>query len=309
MNTSLIKIVEEYDPNALLIFGWKHHSHLRVMRYFHSKIPIIFRGDSTILDDGKYFLSTFIRYQVLKFVYKKIDLVLSPGKASDLYFKKSGLNSSQIIRAEHAVDVTRFAHLNQNEQSQLASLISGLKISHDETVFVFAGKFIKKKNPILLIEAFLHVLKQGFNVRLLLVGNGIMRDSIKKRLSALPDNKLCKINLLPFQDQNQMKLIYRLASVFVLPSSGPHETWGLSINEALASKTPVIVSDKCGCAYDLVLDGINGHVFRSDDVNDLVSKMIKFCDSKYLQTLVDNIDNTIAKYTFQSFKLALDKIM
>lgn len=308
-NPSLIKIVEEYDPNALLIFGWKHHSHLRVMRYFHSKIPIIFRGDSTILDDGKYFLSNFIRYQVLKFIYRKIDLVLSPGKASDLYFKKSGLNSSQIIRAEHAVDVTRFAHLNQNEQSQLASLISGLKISHDETVFVFAGKFIKKKNPILLIEAFLHVLKQGFNVRLLLVGNGIMRDSIKKRLSALPDNKLCKINLLPFQDQNQMKLIYRLASVFVLPSSGPNETWGLSINEALASKTPVIVSDKCGCAYNLVLDGINGHVFRSDDVNDLVSKMIKFCDSKYLQTLVDNIDNTIAKYTFQSFKLALDKIM
>jgi glycosyltransferase involved in cell wall biosynthesis len=128
-------------------------------------------------------------------------------------------------------------------------------------------------------------------------------------LSVLPDNKLCKINLLPFQDQNQMKLIYRLASVFVLPSSGPNETWGLSINEALASKTPVLVSDKCGCAYDLVLDGINGHVFRSDDVNDLVSKMIKFCDSKYLQTLVDNIDNTIAKYTFQSFKLALDKIM
>ena len=46
--------------------------------------------------------------------------------------------------------------------------------------------------------------------------------------------------------------IYKTADVFVLPSQG--ETWGLSINEAMASSKAILVSDKCGAAPDLVKD-------------------------------------------------------
>jgi glycosyltransferase involved in cell wall biosynthesis len=54
--------------------------------------------------------------------------------------------------------------------------------------------------------------------------------------------------------------VYRLGDVFVLPSQG--ETWGLAINEAMAAGRPVIVSDKVGCAPDLVRPE-NGVVFQS----------------------------------------------
>jgi len=42
-----------------------------------------------------------------------------------------------------------------------------------------------------------------------------------------------------------------MADVFCLPSAGPGETWGLAINEAIASGTPCLVSNRAGCATDL----------------------------------------------------------
>ena len=125
------------------------------MRYFKGKVPVLFRGDSTSLDDqDKFFLFNVIRYKILNWVYKHVDYVLSPGTASDLYFKKSGLQISQIVRAEHAIDNNHFNSFSIEEENKLKDLKNQLSIGEDELVFVFAGKFIEKKNPLLLIKAF-----------------------------------------------------------------------------------------------------------------------------------------------------------
>ena len=65
----------------------------------------------------------------------------------------------------------------------------------------------------------------------------------------------------------RMPVTYRLGDVFVLPSAFD-ETWGLAVNEALACGRPVLVSDKVGCAPDVVSAGVNGEVFRADDWGD-----------------------------------------
>ena len=70
-----------------------------------------------------------------------------------------------------------------------------------------------------------------------------------------------------------MPSVYKSADVFVLPSGGPGETWGLAVNEAMAAGKPVLVSDKCGCAPDLVDDGVNGFVFKNGQVDDLKDKL------------------------------------
>jgi glycosyltransferase involved in cell wall biosynthesis len=49
-----------------------------------------------------------------------------------------------------------------------------------------------------------------------------------------------------------MPILYKIANFFILPSLGPGETWGLAINEALASATKVIASSFCGGAIDLI---------------------------------------------------------
>jgi glycosyltransferase involved in cell wall biosynthesis len=61
-----------------------------------------------------------------------------------------------------------------------------------------------------------------------------------------------------------MPVVYRACDLFVLPS-GYGETWGLAVNEALACHRPVLVSDRVGCAPDVVKQGNNGWVFPADD--------------------------------------------
>jgi glycosyltransferase involved in cell wall biosynthesis len=70
-----------------------------------------------------------------------------------------------------------------------------------------------------------------------------------------------------------MPVVYRLCDVFILPSKGPVETWGLSINEAMACSKAVLVSRVCGCAIDLIHEDVNGYVFNSDNKKYLVEKM------------------------------------
>ena len=306
-NPSLIKNVKAYRPDGIIVYGWKHQSHFSVLNYFHRKIPILFRGDSTTLDDSIGFtLRSHFRYFILKRVYAKVDYVLSPGTASDQYFLKSGIKQNQIIRAEHAIDNEWFMYMSQIEEKELLNLKSFLSIKENQVVFLFAGKFIDKKNPLRLLEAFEQLKKIKDNVRLLLVGNGILEKQINERINRLPFKISSAITVLPFQDQRQMKLLYRVANVFVLPSKS--ETWGLSVNEALACGTPVIVSDKCGASKDLVKHQENGLVFKSENCQDLFQKMEMMCNVEFRKRLTAKTVASLGKYTYESYKNALDQL-
>lgn len=310
INPGIIEKAEAYKPTLIIIFGWNYFSHLMMMLHYKGKIPVIFRGDSTSIDDEEANpFKVFLRYAILKWVYRNVDYVLSPGSASDAYFIKSGVKEAQIVRCAHAVDNLRFSVFSQDEFDKLILLKDRLRIEAKDVVFLFAGKFIDKKNPLLLIKAFHKVAMQKHHVRLIVVGDGILESAIKRQISNLNDSIRSRIHLFPFQDQQSIKLFYRLASVFVLPSKGPGETWGLSVNEALASGTPVLVSTKCGCAHDIVKEGINGYIFKSDDFIDLENKMLLCCDETKRNYLAINAERSVSEFSFQSIKDSLDKII
>ena len=306
-NPTIIKQVKEYNPNAILVYGWKHLSHFVILNYFKGKVSILFRGDSTTLDDvSKCKLFTAFKYTFLKCIYSKVDYVLSPGQASDKYFQKAGIPESKIIRTPHSVDNQRFELFSDKEYSRLSELKSELLISNNDFVFLFAGKFIEKKNPLLLIKAFELLAQNNHSVKLLLVGNGNLEIEMRKLVASLSHSISERIIFLPFQDQQQIRIMYRLANVFVLPSSS--ETWGLSVNESLASGTPVLVSNRCGCAFDLIKPNVNGLIFESNNLDALVDKMKTLSDPGIYIQLKLGVKTGLDDFSFNSFEKALDKI-
>ena len=151
----------------------------------------------------------------------------------------------------------------------------------------------------LLLEAF-----QQLNVpksRLIFVGKGILEDVLQQK--AAGDSRIL---FLGFQNQQQMPVVYRLANVFVLPSKGPGETWGLSVNEALACDRPVLVSNKCGCAADLVVPGTNGLIFEAGDIGSLKTSMKKTVDMQYS---VDAIRSVVRRFCIQSIAEAVEQAL
>ena len=80
--------------------------------------------------------------------------------------------------------------------------------------------------------------------------------------------------MVGFLNQSQLGEPYALADCLTLPSDFP-ETWGLVVNEALATGLPCVVSNAVGCAPDLIRDGETGYVYPLDDIEALAMTLAK----------------------------------
>ena len=287
VNPKLIQEVEEFHPAAVLIIGWSFQSHLKCIMYFHNKIPVFFRGDSTLLNT-QFFLKKTIRTFFLKWIYHHVDIAFYVGLRNKEYFLAHGLKQDELVFTPHAIENERFNDTDKIYQEEAKKWRIKLNIKESDMVFLFAGKLEPKKNPELLIKAFAAIKKP--TVHLVLVGNGILEKGIKMKYKGFEN-----LHFMDFQNQSQMPIVYNLSNVFILPSKGPGETWGLAINEAMASSKPVIVSDKCGCAIDLVKEGLNGFIFKSNDVADLENKMKLLISNKSNLGIMGNHSLAIIK--------------
>jgi glycosyltransferase involved in cell wall biosynthesis len=268
-NPNLITEIKDWAPHALLIYGWNFKSHFKTIRYFKGKIPVLFRGDSTLLDE-KPGIKKIIRRLFLKFVYNFIDIALFAGITNKAYFRAHGIKEEQLFFMPHAIDNKRFAAKAETETTSFRKI---LNIPTHALVFLFAGKLEAKKQPDILLEVFLRL--KSSNIFLIIAGSGALENVLKTQYSNIEN-----IKFVGFQNQQQMPLLYSSCDVFILPSKGPGETWGLSINEAMAAGRAIIASDACGAAYDLVENNVNGFVFEKNDKVALQKNMQYFIDNK-----------------------------
>jgi glycosyltransferase involved in cell wall biosynthesis len=298
-NPHLLKRIKDWNPDAILVYGWKFRSHIKVMRYFQNKVALWFRGDSTLLDEKKDFKSIF-KTLWLKWLYGHIDLAFYAGTNNKAYFLNYGLKDNQLIEAFHAVENERFQNKDKKYSARAKQKRQELNIAPDSIVFLYAGKLSPKKNVETLLKAFKH-LSSG-QAHLLIVGNGPLESNLKTTYGSGNN-----VTFHDFQNQSIMPVIYQMCDVFVLPSTGPGESWGLAVNEAMASGKPVIVSDKCGCAKDLVENGKNGFIFKSGKSDELSSKMKSMIENKnQMASFGKESLAIISKFTFQGFVSAIE---
>ena len=178
-NPSLITEIKGWQADAVLIYGWSFKSHLQCMRYFTNKIPVLFRGDSTLLDPQPFF-KKFARQLFLRWVYRHIDVALYAGTNNKKYFMSCGVTEKKLAFAPHAIDNNRFADDDNKQYKRKAALWrKELMIDETDIVFLFAGKLEPKKDPALLIDAFTAIQQPG--IKLLIAGNGILETELKQK--------------------------------------------------------------------------------------------------------------------------------
>jgi glycosyltransferase involved in cell wall biosynthesis len=127
---------------------------------------------------------------------------------------------------------------------------------------MYCGKFIAKKRPLDLVAAARRApLLAGRPVHLLFVGDGELGPELRR---ALDEPGAPAATITGFLNQNEIAAAFAAADCLVL-ASDYGETWGLVVNEALASGLPVVVSDHCGCAEDLARPLGARHVYPCGD--------------------------------------------
>lgn len=290
-NPDIIKIINSFNPSAILVIGWAYRSHLEVIRYFSGRIKLLFRGDSNLLDFRASW-KNWLRNFFLKWLYGHIDHALYVGNNNRDYYLAVSFPNNRLHFSPHAVDNKRFERPRGGvEVNKIRFLIDA---NDDDNLILFAGKFEPKKNPILLLQTFLQLDLP--NTRLLLVGNGKLEDEMK-RLA----NGHKRVHFFPFQNQSSLPDFYHASDLFCLPSLGPGETWGLAVNEAMAAGNAILCSDKVGCAVDLVKEGVNGYVFKANSAEDFRLKMIRLLtDRLLLREMGKHSENLIYSWNFNA---------
>ncbi|MBC6112150.1 glycosyltransferase family 4 protein [Pedobacter fastidiosus] len=271
-NPMAIKSINNYRPDSILIFGWAFESHLKIIRHFNHKVPLYFRGDSTLIDN-KSGIKLILKKLFLTWVYRHFDFAFYVGEKNKEYFMHYGFPSKKLRFSPHAIDNIRFS---ENRVNEVSILRRQLGIVEEDILILFAGKLEKKKNPEILLNAFIEL--DLSNVHLLFVGDGELGEILKAESVKAKANH--RIHFMSFQNQTQMPAIYQACDLFCLPSKGPRETWGLAVNEAMAAGKAILVSDKVGCCVDLVKPKINGDVFKSEDLRDLKNKLLYLVSDK-----------------------------
>src|SRR5271165_3204518 len=79
LNTpTLVREIEAWRPDAVLVYTWNSRSHLQALRHFKGRIPVMFRGDSTLIDERPWWRA-LLRRIFLTWVYSHVDIAIAVG--------------------------------------------------------------------------------------------------------------------------------------------------------------------------------------------------------------------------------------
>ncbi|MBF0136482.1 MAG: glycosyltransferase family 4 protein [Magnetococcales bacterium] len=266
INPDLVQRVLAWQPDVVMVNGYMHQSHLLAMWSLAAcKMPLLFRGDSHLLSP-RGGIKKLLRAWVLRILFRRCQGFLYCGTLNRDYFRSFGVPPERLHFCPHVVDNTRFAADSIVRNQEASAWRLSLGIPPDCRVLLFAGKLQEKKQPMLLLDAFLAA--DIANTVLLFVGDGELRDALSIRAQSVRN----RVYFLPFQNQSGMPLVYRLGDLFVLPSSHD-ETWGLGVNEAMCCGVPVLLSDQVGCGPDLVEPDVTGWIFPARNKTALVERL------------------------------------
>lgn len=246
---------------AVWIQGWQVFGYWQVAwAAKRASAELWLRGESNDLAEVAWWKAISKRL-ILGALFARVDQFLCIGTANRRLYQRFGAADARLRNAPYAVDNDRFAEQAKALRAQRVAIRARWGIDEDAFVAMFCGKLIAKKRPQDLVAAAAQARGGGVNLHMLFVGSGELGEQLRKSCRVVFDadagsaEKIGSEGAPPatfagFLNQTQISEAYVAADCLVLPSDYG-ETWGLVVNEAMASGLPCVISDHCGCAEDL----------------------------------------------------------
>ena len=136
-----------------------------------------------------------------------------------------------------------------------------------DRTFLFSGSLIHRKGVDLLAAAFVQLAGEMSNLRLRIIGDGELRESLEETLRPVRE----QVDFVGFKDWQELPGEYASGDVLCVPSR--YDGWGLVVPEGLASGLPVIATDRMGAALEFVENGRNGWLVTAGDSVGLLNAM------------------------------------
>jgi glycosyltransferase involved in cell wall biosynthesis len=269
-------IIASRNFDAWVINGWRLRAEWRAIEAcWGSEVPMFIRGDSTLLPRRSLMKRT-MKWLLYRRWVPRFSCYLTVGTLNEQYYVHYGADSGRFVPVRHFVDNDWFAENAAAASQSLSNQRRAWGISDRALVLLFAGKFTDDKQPMDAVRAIERSRELRDDVHLIMVGDGPLRAECE----AFARSKNLPVTFTGFLNQAKMPTAYAASDVLVLPSIS--ETWGLVVNEAMASGIPAIVSDQVGCAPDLIISGETGSIFRAGDVSGFAHAVIAYANDRSL---------------------------
>jgi glycosyltransferase involved in cell wall biosynthesis len=238
-------------PDAIAIAGWESSVFRHLLRNrlpFNAKKILCmdnpFRGDLRQAFGRVYF----------KFLTRSVDAFAVPGERGFQLAKYLGAAEHKIFRGLYGVDEVLLGSAAARRSAQVWP-----------KSLVFVGRYEERKGVDLLLSAF-DVFNRGAGAdwRLLMVGNGPL-ESLIKRYPTIDNRGFCT--------PEKLRDVLSEAGAFILPSR--YDAWPLSLVEAASSGLPIIATNACGSAVELLRHGHNGFFAATNSTRSLSEMMLK----------------------------------
>jgi glycosyltransferase involved in cell wall biosynthesis len=170
-----------------------------------------------------------------------------------------GLPADKQIMIPNGVNADVYAGIEKTDLSQFR-----IKFAlPEEKIVLFVGRLVYEKGVHVLVNAILKVLEK-VNAKFVIVGNGYMKEQLSGLVKSLGIAQ--KVLFTGFVDDETLRKLQICADVSVVPSL--FEPFGIVALEAMAAKSPVVVSDTGGLGeiVDHDVDGVKVYTNNPDSL-------------------------------------------
>ncbi|MCK4733875.1 MAG: glycosyltransferase [Methanophagales archaeon] len=258
--------VKKFD--VIHLHGYPHS--LNVLVHYYAKkygVPYVLQAHGAVLpffqkQRLKKIFDIFFGYKMLRDASK----VIASTKIEAGQYKKMDVDEDKIEIVPNGIDLSEYDNLPERGEFRRK-----YSIRDDEKIILYLGRIHKIKGIDLLVDAFAELIKVMDNVKLAIVGpdDGFL-STIKKQIEDLKvGDKILLTGRIPEKDKLGA---YVDADVYVLPSV--YETFPISVLEACACGTPIIVTDRCGIAN--IVNNNVGYVvkYNKNPLQDTIFKIL-----------------------------------
>lgn len=156
----------------------------------------------------------------------------------------------------------------------------------------------------LVVPVFSKILKQGYKVKLIVVGDGSQRSEMEQQASEFGVSGF--IDWKGRTEQNKLQECYDRIDILLMPSRS--EGFGLTAIEGMARGCIPVVSDTGGLP-EVVQDNISGLLHKTEDIHDLADKIVSLCENrKKLESFSKNAVERAKMFEFDKFRILINDL-
>jgi len=274
----LARHVHDFNPDVVILAGWLNRAYRSLASSREFRHIRFFMGMDTPWRGT--FKQQLARY-TLRGYLSHIDMAMVTGERSWQYARRLGFAESHIRRGVYGVD---YAALSRLHQQRLAA-------GPWPRQFLFAGRYAPEKGLDVLLDAYSQYARSVEHPwQLVCCGKGPLAETLRGHNGVVDRG---------FLQPHEVHAEMVRSGAFILPSR--YDPWPLALVESCAAGLPVICSNACGSAVEIVRDAYSGFTFATGDSGELHKTLLRVHHSRELAAIGGRAREFAAPYSAEEW--------